>query len=621
MKSKKFKGKKSSPIKKIDRKSKITLCVCIFLMLINFAFEAIYKISEGELIPYNELVSYIQNEEVESIELSKKTEIAKITLKEGDEKSARIPNSETFSKLISDSNQDIDFKINEKESFTHEIYNAYKDSTKIVMMVIIILLLMGLLSAATKLGSDEVDLGVDDDPLFGNNKKFGKEAKSNVRFDDVAGIDEERQQLEELVCFLKDSEKYSNIGAKIPKGVLLTGAPGVGKTLLAKAIAGEAGVPFFQETGSSFDDTFVGVGSKRVRTLFKKARAKAPSIVFIDEIDTIGAKRYTNKNNSEQTLNQLLAEMDGFDSSSGVIVIAATNHPEMLDSAITRPGRFDRKIYIPMPDVYARTKILDVHSRNKKLDEGVNLESIAKKTVGFSGAELSNLLNEAAILAVNRGAETIQQQDVDEAFARVVVGLEKKNRKISDEDKYQTAIHEAGHAIASAVLQPNVENLGISIVPRGRAGGYNLATPTDERLTLTKEDAISEMVTLYAGKAAEQVVLGIVSTGPENDLQQSSEMAYSIVLKYAMCGSMLTLVGNDHFDSVLIEKRTKMAEDICEDAYKKSVQIIEANKEVLIELAKMLMEKENMSAEEFKTFMADKTLVENINNENTDLKE
>ena len=594
------------------KKNKILrIAVCLFIAII-FTLIGIYEeIQSKKEISYAEFVSHVQSDEVENVEVVLNSEKAKIKLKDGKEQTVKIPSVEAVSDLVTEAiqnNKQIDFAI-KQESFLQILERLANKVMDIITIIMIVLLFICLSIAAYKTRDDDGEIELDDDPLF-NRKKFGKEATSNIHFDDVTGIDEEKQQLQEIVCFLKDPEKYTEMGAKIPKGILLTGDPGVGKTLLAKAIAGEADVPFFQVTGSSFDDTYVGVGSGRVRTLFKKARAKAPSIIFIDEIDTIGAKRYSSEShNSEQTLNQLLAEMDGFDSSSGVVVIAATNYPEILDPAITRPGRFDRKIYIPMPDLYARTKILDVHSKNKKLDESVNLEEVSKKTVGFSGAELRNLLNEAAILAVNREAKTIQQEDIDEAFARIVVGLEKKNRRVTEEEKYHSAIHESGHAIVSAVLRPNVENLGISIVPRGNAGGYNLFNDSEERSYLTKEDAISEMVVSYAGKAAEKVILNKVSSGPEADLKGASKIAYSMILKYAMHDSLLTLVGDEQFDSVLIQKNTPEAEKICKDSYEKSLKVVTENKEIIIELANALMEKEILSAEEVQNFLQDKTLI------------
>jgi cell division protease FtsH len=348
-------------------------------------------------------------------------------------------------------------------------------------------------------------------------------AKSATTFKDVAGLDEEREQFEEVVQFLRNPKKYEEMGAKIPKGILLNGEPGTGKTLLAKAIAGEAGVPFFQMSGSDFEEKFVGVGASKVRKLFAKAKNVAPAIIFIDEIDAVAQSRYGGRTYSEQTLNQLLTEMDGFSSSDSVIVIAATNRIDVLDPALLRPGRFDRHIFISKPDIIARKEILKIHARNKKLTADISLDEIAQKTVGFSGADLANILNEAAIYAVNQGKQYIDNTDISEAIARVLVGLEKKNVSVSEEDKKLTATHEAGHAIVSAVLRPTVKNFGISIVQRGNAGGYNYFDEPDAKYS-RKEELKKQIAVLYGGRAAEEIILGDISSGASNDLERASKI-------------------------------------------------------------------------------------------------
>lgn len=432
-----------------------------------------------------------------------------------------------------------------------------------------------------------------------------KAVTTDVRFTDVAGIDEEREQLSEVVNFLKESKKYTHMGARIPKGILLVGPPGTGKTLLAKAIAGEAGVPFFQVTGSSFEEKFVGVGASRVRKIFNEAKKVAPSIIFIDEIDAVAQNRYSGKSYSEQTLNQLLAEMDGFDSNSHVIVIAATNHKEILDPAILRPGRFDRHVYVPMPNVNARAKILSVHARNKRFSHDVNLRELARKTVGFSGANLENVLNEAALLAVRSKSPFITNEIIDEAIARVIVGIKKESSPLSEKEKYLTAVHEAGHAIVSASIRPDVKNFCISIVPRGEAGGYNFF---DESYKTYKQKADMEkqIRVMYGGRCAEEILLGDISTGASNDLERATDLAYCMVMNFAMTESKLVKIAgrpefNNHIENQSIEKM----EEICSEAYKETLDVVTKNKTVISKLAALLMEKEYLSDVEVSAFLSE----------------
>ena len=433
---------------------------------------------------------------------------------------------------------------------------------------------------------------------------------ADVRFTDVAGIDEEREQLSEVVKFLKAPEQYTNMGARIPKGILRVGAPGTGKTLLAKAIAGEAKVPFFQVTGSSFEEKFVGVGASRVRKIFNEAKKVAPSIIFIDEIDAVAQNRYSGKSYSEQTLNQLLAEMDGFDSNSHVIVIAATNHKEVLNPAILRPGRFDRHVYVPMPNIKARTEILEVHARNKQFSTDVNLQELARKTVGFSGANLENVLNEAALLAVKLNSSCITNPIIDESIARVIVGIKKESSILSEKEKYLTAVHEAGHAIVSASIRPDVRNFCISIVPRGEAGGYNFF---DESYKTYKQKADMEkqIRVMYGGRCAEEIILGDISTGASNDLEAATDLAYRMVMNFAMTGSRLVKITNrpefnNHIESQAVEEM----EAICEKAYKETIETVTKNKEVISKLAALLMEKEYLSDIEVSAFLSNNYIVQ-----------
>lgn len=454
---------------------------------------------------------------------------------------------------------------------------------------------------------ETADDDADDDNADDEDEEddYAKEIKkSNVKFSDVAGIDEEKEQLEEIVNFLKYPQRYTANGAKIPKGILLDGEPGTGKTLLAKAIAGEAGVPFFQTTGSSFEEELVGVGASRVRKLFRKAKKESPCIIFIDEIDFLARSRYKGKSDSEQTLNQLLAEMDGFDSDDNVIVIAATNHIEILDPALIRSGRFDRHISVPMPDILAREKILQVHAKNKKFEEDISLKEIAKKTVGFSGADLKNLLNEAVIYSVNHGSNgIITKEAIDESIARILLGLQKRNSAITEEERRLLAVHESGHAIISAIVRPEVKNLGISIIPRGTAGGYNFFGSTD-RIYQRKTELFKQMQVSYGGRIAEDVIFDDISSGAETDLEEATEIAYQMTMKFAMNETLITKIHgeddfNTHLDSVKIDK----VEKLCQQAYNSAYAIIQENKKQLLGLADLLIEKEYLSQEEVEKFL------------------
>ena len=461
----------------------------------------------------------------------------------------------------------------------------------------------------------------------GKVMNFGKSrarlyTTSKITFADVAGAEEEKEEMMERVSFLKNPKKYSQLGARIPKGVLMVGPPGTGKTYLAKAVAGEAGVPFFSISGSDFVEMYVGVGASRVRDLFEQAKKNSPCIVFIDEIDAVGRHRGAGlgggHDEREQTLNQLLVEMDGFGMNEGVIVIAATNRPDILDPALTRPGRFDRKIVVGYPDIKAREAILRVHAKNKPMDESVNLSDVAKITSGFTAADLENLLNEAALLAARDHRETVGTQQIKEATFRVIVGPEKRSRVMTEKDKWLTALHEVGHAIAVKLLSSTEKVDRISIIPAGGAGGYTAHRPEEDTSYMTRSQLNEEIMICLGGKAAEDLVLNEVSTGASSDLKRANTVAHNMVAKYGMSNNIGNLVFDNDSNEVFIGKdyghtRTYSEETaaiidrevkaIIDSAYVKVKAILTDNIDKLNTIARALLEKERIEGDEFETLM------------------
>ena len=453
---------------------------------------------------------------------------------------------------------------------------------------------------------------------FGRSRAKLSEDGGKVRFTDVAGLDEEKEEVSELIDFLKNPKKFQKLGARIPKGVLLVGPPGTGKTLLAKAISGEAGVPFFSISGSDFVEMFVGVGASRVRDMFDQAKKNAPCIVFIDEIDAVGRQRGAGvgggHDEREQTLNQLLVEMDGFGVNEGIIMIAATNRPDILDPALLRPGRFDRQIVVGAPDVAGREAILKVHTRNKHLGDDVELKVLAKRTPGFTGADLENLTNEAALLAVRRNKMTIDMDDIEEAITRVIAGPEKKSRVMSAHDKKITAYHEAGHAVAMRMLEHSDPVHEISIIPRGMAAGYTMHLPENDRSHISKLKLKDDMVGLLGGRVAEQIIIGDISTGAKNDIDRTSSIARSMVMQYGMSSKIGTIsFGNDNGEvflgrdmgkssNISEETSAKIDEEVkalIDEAYKRAEKILNENVNKLHAVAQALLEKEKIDGEEF----------------------
>ncbi|WP_293981397.1 ATP-dependent zinc metalloprotease FtsH [uncultured Clostridium sp.] len=454
---------------------------------------------------------------------------------------------------------------------------------------------------------------------FGKSKaKMMTPDSQNVTFDDVAGADEEKAELEEIVDFLKLPAKYIQMGARIPKGILLVGPPGTGKTLLAKAIAGEAGVPFFSISGSDFVEMFVGVGASRVRSMFEEAKKNSPCLIFIDEIDAVGRQRGAGlgggHDEREQTLNQLLVEMDGFGVNEGIIMIAATNRPDILDPALLRPGRFDRQIVVGAPDVKGREEILKVHTKNKPLGPDVDLKVLAKRTPGFCGADLENLTNEAALLAVRKNKKAILMEEMEEAITRVIAGPEKKSKVITEHDRKLTAYHEAGHAVVMKLL-PNCDPVHeISIIPRGRAGGYTMHLPKEDTSYTSKSKLKEEMVGLLGGRVAEKLIMGDISTGAKNDIDRASHIAKSMVMEYGMSDEIGTISYGSGHDEVFLGRDLGKSRDFSEEigaridkeikrfideAYDKAYELLRENTSKLHAVAQALMEKEKLDADEF----------------------
>jgi len=566
-------------------------------------------------LAYSELISKIEAGEVKEITLSSDGVKAEVKLKnENFTKEVNIPSVENLMNSLNDSMKAGTVKVTEKsESIWMVIFSLLTPFGILIIFFIFWFLLMG--------GAQSGNGGAG-----GKTMSFGKSRarminpsdKNRVTFDDVAGVDEEKEELEEIVEFLKNPRKFTEMGARIPKGVLLVGHPGTGKTLLAKAVAGEAGVPFFFISGSDFVEMFVGVGASRVRDLFEEAKKKAPCIIFIDEIDAVGRQRGAGlgggHDEREQTLNQLLVEMDGFSANEGVIVLAATNRPDILDKALLRPGRFDRQIVVSNPDVKAREQILEVHSRKKKLADDVDLKTIAKNTSGFSGADLENVLNEAALLAARRNLNEIGMQEVEDAMVKVTMGPEKRTRVRSEKEQKLVAFHEAGHAVVSRFLPTQDPVHQISIVPRGMAGGYTMYRPTEDKSFMSRTEMIENIVSLLGGRVAEQLVLNDISTGASNDIERATQIARSMVTKYGMSERIGTITLGSSQEEVFLGRDFAQAKEYSEEtanlideevksiidfAYKKAEEILKANMEKLTKVANVLLEKEKIDGDEF----------------------
>ena len=585
--------------------------VWIFVILILF-LSATFLWNSGKMadeISYSDFQQKWVNDEIESIMvhpdkmlISGKTRVSK-------QFNTYAP-SEMVQMLMAQTPKD-DIRVDFKQPSNSSVWISIIPTVMIMVLFFVFFFMMSQQSQGGGGGRGVMNFGK-------SRAKIMPPDAKRVTFDDVAGADEEKQELEEIVDFLKQPSRYTEMGARIPKGVLLVGPPGTGKTLLAKAIAGEAGVPFYSISGSDFVEMFVGVGASRVRDLFEQAKKSAPSLVFIDEIDAVGRQRGAGlgggHDEREQTLNQLLVEMDGFGANEGIIMIAATNRPDILDPALLRPGRFDRQIVVGAPDVKGREEILKVHTKKKPLSEEVELKVLAKRTPGFSGADLENLANEAALLAVRKNEKLIGMQDFEEAITRVIAGPEKKSRAINEHDRKLTAYHEAGHAVVMKLLVHSDPVHEISIIPRGMAGGYTMHLPEEDRSYTSKEKLRDDMVGLLGGRVAEKLILSDISTGAKNDIDRASAIARAMVMEYGMSEKLGTIsYGGDNNEVFLgrnlghgrnfseevgaeIDKEVKRFID---EAYERAETLLSQNINKLHAVAATLLEKEKIDGAEF----------------------
>lgn len=593
--------------KKSNKKKYLFTAIIVILAIAGIVFGIFQymnysKEKEEKTLAYTDLITKIKEDSVEKIEMKEKSTTVKVKLKDQDEeKEVKVPESEAFIEFVQDQvKEGKTINLNQKEenllAVVGEKLLSFLPTIMLIVLLVMIMQMQGL----------------------GDKGKVydATTQKTKTTFKDIAGLDEEKQEMIEIVDFLKKPKKFQEMGAKIPRGVLLCGNPGTGKTLIAKAIAGEADVPFISMSGSEFIEMFAGLGASRVRKLFEKARKIAPCIVFIDEIDAIGSRR-TSSSGSEsennQTLNQLLVEMDGFDTEEAIIVLAATNRPEMLDKALLRPGRFDRQITIGLPDLNGREAILNIHAKDKKIDESVNLRSIAEDTAGFTGAELSNILNESAIIATIKRHKAITNKDIEDAVKKVTVGLEKHSRVISEKDKKLTAFHEAGHAIVSRYLETQKEIKEVSIIPRGVAGGYTMYKTNEDKFYVSKQEMQEKLISLLGGRAAEKLALDDISTGASNDIEVATKIATDMVTIYGMSDIVGPISINTEKDPYQMELLGDRFEDsigaeikqLIDNAYYQAQKILSEHMDKLEQVATALMKQEIISAEEFESFFQD----------------
>ena len=575
------------------------LIIIVMIWMFDFYGEKNAKPSE---ISYSSFLQHVQQDEIKQVTIVDNVISGK--LKDGKDFSTVAPNDGKLVEKLEAKNVDIKAELPPQPPWWMSILSS------LLPMLIIVGLWFMFMNQGGAGGGKVMNFGK-------SRARRYDEEKLQVKFKDVAGVEEAKQELEEVVEFLKHPQKYNELGAKIPKGVLLYGPPGTGKTLLAKAVAGEAGVPFFSISGSDFVEMFVGVGASRVRDLFDQAKKSAPCIVFIDEIDAVGRQRGAGlgggHDEREQTLNQMLVEMDGFSANEGIIMIAATNRPDILDPALLRPGRFDRQIVVDRPDIKGRTAILGVHVKGKPMGDDVNLDVIAQRTPGFTGADLSNLVNEAALLTARKDKKVINMPEMEEAAERVIMGPERKSRVISDKEKRLTAYHEGGHTIVGMLLEHTDPVHKVTIIPRGRAGGYTLSLPKEDKYYATRSEMLDELKVLLGGRVAEALVLKEISSGASNDLQRATQLARQMICEYGMSDNIGPVTFGHRQDQVflgrVIARDKDYSEEVAaeidkevrsfmEDAYAATEKLLSENIDKLHVIAKALMEKETLDEEE-----------------------
>ena len=593
-----------------------TLAIWLIIgVILIVGVTAIYDNSDRKFT-YSELVSKIDAGQVSTIDINADGYSAMVEFNDGtSQKKVNIPDLKSFMDNVQEPMKEGKITVEqESQSVWVTIFSVIAPLGLLIIFLIFWFISMGGRQSGNKTMS------------FGKSRArvVNQDDKNKITFNDVAGVDEEKQELQEIVDFLKNPKKFTDMGARIPKGVLLVGHPGTGKTLLAKAVAGEAGVPFFIISGSDFVEMFVGVGASRVRDLFEQAKKNAPCIIFIDEIDAVGRQRGAGlgggHDEREQTLNQLLVEMDGFALNEGVIVMAATNRPDVLDKALLRPGRFDRQIVVSQPDVKAREQILEVHARKKRLAADVDLRIIAKNTSGFSGADLENVLNEAALLAARNNETEITMKNVEDAMVKVTMGPEKKSRVRSEKENKLVAYHEAGHAVVSRFLPTQDAVHQISIVPRGMAGGYTMYRPNEDKSFMSKGEMQENIISLLGGRVAEKLILDDISTGASNDIERATKIARAMVTQYGMSdrigpmtlgvGQEEVFLGRDLAQSKEYSEETASVIDeevksIIDTAYKTAEEILRRNIDKLHAVAGVLLEKEKIDGDEFEAIFND----------------
>lgn len=586
----------------------MVLYLLIFIAIYAMVTLSLQNTPQQADIDYGQLIRYIDANQVKSITLSGNK--VKGILKNGTEFKSSVPDVTNFMSFVNP------YILEGKLDFKNEPQVGppwwVQMLPSLFLVGVLILFWYIFMQQAQGGGGSKV-------MSFGKSRaRMVTDKEKRITFNDVAGADEEKEELQEIVEFLKYPKKFLDLGARIPKGVLLVGPPGTGKTLLAKAVAGEAGVPFFSISGSDFVEMFVGVGAARVRDLFDQAKKNAPCIVFIDEIDAVGRQRGAGlgggHDEREQTLNQLLVEMDGFSINEGIIVIAATNRPDILDPALLRPGRFDRHITVGIPDIKGREEILKIHARNKPLAPDVSLQVLARRTPGFTGADLENLMNEAALLAARRGLKQITMAELEEAITRVIAGPEKRSRIMSEKDKKLVAYHEAGHAVVAKLLPNTPPVHEVTIIPRGRAGGYTMLLPEEDKYYMSKSEMMDEIVHLLGGRVAESLVLNDISTGAQNDIERATNIARKMITEYGMSEKLGPMTFGTRSEEVFLGRDLGRARNyseevaaeidreikrIIEEAYKRAETLLQENMDKLHRVAKALMEKEKLNGEEF----------------------